>query len=238
MRFGKSWLVGEKKQDIEHIFDGIEGHEDAKNMLLWAMQSEKPVHILLKGPFGIAKTQLIKRVRKYVGEKNSHYAIGSRTSKAGLSDLFITRPNLEYLFLDEMESLKRNDQYVLLSATEDGEISETLFGKTKGRHAQTDVRVFATTNNTRKLDRALLTRFTIVNMDGYTVEEFVSIAEKLAVSEGIDKKMIAYIAVRVYYRFYEPTPRDVIKVARMTKGDVEKIETCLKIMGKKEVDKE
>lgn len=220
-----------QKQDISTIFDDIVGHDDAKSILTWAIQSDKPVHVLLKGPFGIAKTELTKRVMAYVGEKNSHWAIGSRTSKSGLSDLFITNPNIEYLFIDEFESLPKKDQYVLLSAMEDGVVSETLYGKTKGRKVKVNVRVIATSNEIRKIDRALLTRFSVVNMKGYSEKEFVRVALHKAQTEGIEQRTIEFIAVGVYNNFHEPNVRDVIKIARLTKGDLDKIITAITVMG-------
>lgn len=232
-------LVSKPKTIPTDIFANIVGHEDAKAVLTMALESVKPVHVLLKGPFGIGKTELMQDIKNYVGEKNSHWAIGSRTSKSGLSDLFITNPNIQYLFIDEFESLPRKDQYVLLSAMQDGVISETLYGKTKGRKVKVNVRVFASSNDTRKIDRALLTRFTVVNMDGYTEDEFVDISFKKAETEGVEKDTIELIARAVYKTFYEPNVRDVIKIARLSKGDEDKIIKLIMVLGtKKQWEKE
>lgn len=227
----KTWFGSRKQKSMDGIFDNIVGHDDAKAVLAMAMESVKPVHVLLKGPFGIGKTELMEDIKDYVGEKNSHWAIGSRTSKSGLSDLFITHPNIEYLFIDEMESLPRKDQYVLLSAMQDGVVSETLYGKTKGRKVKVNVRVFASSNDTRKIDRALLTRFTIVNMEGYSEDQFVQIALAKSLGENIETETIEFIARAVYKTFFEPTVRDVMKVARMSKGDEDKIIKLIAVLG-------
>jgi MoxR-like ATPase len=223
-------LIG-KRTNLENMFDNIVGHDDAKDVLVMAVQSVKPVHVLLKGPFGIGKTELMQDIRNYVGDRNSHWAIGSRTSKAGLSDLLLEKNNLEYLFIDEMESLPRKDQYVLLSAMENGVISETLYGKTKGRQKKVNVRVIATSNDTRKLDRALLTRFSIVNMGSYSEDEFVKIALAKSLGENVEQDTIEFIARAVYSQFSEPTVRDVIKVARLSKGDEDKILKLISVLG-------
>ena len=110
-------------------------------------------------------------------------------------------------------------------------VSETLFGKTKGRRVKVNVRVVATSNNTTKIDRALLTRFSVVNINGYTEEEFVKIALHLAEKEGVEQDAIEFIARAVYNNFYEPNVRDVIKIARLTKGDEAKIITAITVLG-------
>lgn len=216
------------------IFSNIVGHEDAKEVLTMAMESTKPVHVLLKGPFGVGKTELMEDIKNFVGEKNSHWAIGSRTSKSGLSDLFITNPNIEYLFIDEFESLPKKDQYVLLSAMQDGVISETLYGKTKGRKVKVSVRVFASSNDTRKIDRALLTRFTVVNMSGYTEDQFVKIAFAKCM-ESIEAETLEFIARAVYKTFHEPTVRDVLRIVNLSKGDEDKILKLITILGVKKL---
>lgn len=147
---------------------------------------------------------------------------------------FISNPNIEYLFIDEFESLPKKDQYVLLSAMQDGVISETLYGKTKGRKVKVSVRVFASSNDTRKIDRALLTRFTVVNMNGYTEDQFVKIAFAKCM-ESIEAETLEFIARAVYKTFHEPTVRDVLRIVNLSKGDEDKILKLITILGVKKL---
>jgi holliday junction DNA helicase RuvB len=222
-----------KKVNVDKIFANIIGQDDAKAVLTMAIQSVKPVHILLKGPYGIGKTELMLDVANHIGRKNTHFGIGSRISKAGLTDLFIKNPNLDYLFIDELETMKKADQAVLLSVMQHGIVSETLYKKTKGREAKVNVRVIATTNDTRNVLRALQTRFGICEMGAYTQEEFTRVAVELCKSEDVTPSIAANIARLVYHNFYEPTPRDPVRIARLSKGDEDKIIQLIRIMGKK-----
>ena len=113
-------------------FKNIVGHDHAKAVLKMAVEAVQPVHILLVGPMGIAKTELVLDVEKYVGKRNSHFSIGSRVSKAGIGDLLF-KEDLEYLFIDEMETMARKDQAVLLSVLQHGIVSETLYKKSVRR---------------------------------------------------------------------------------------------------------
>lgn len=131
-----------------------------------------------------------------VGKKNSHFATGSRISKAGLGELLIRNKNLEYLFIDEMETTSRKDQAVLLSVMQHGIVSETLYGKV--REARVNVRVIASSNDTRKIDRALLTRFLVCHMDSYTEDEFIAVALDKCKTENVSQDIAEDVARLVY----------------------------------------
>jgi Holliday junction DNA helicase RuvB len=210
----------------------VVGHQDAKDILNMAIQADKACHILLKGSFGIAKTELLLDVEKYVGKKNSHFAIGSRISKAGLGDLLIRNKNLEYLFIDEMETMSKKDQAVLLSVMQHGIVSETLYGKM--RETKVNVRVIASSNDTKKIDRGLLTRFLVCHMDSYSEDEFVAVALEKCKTENISQDIAEDVARLVYNNVSEPTTRDVIKVVRLSKGDEGKIRKLMGVIGKRE----
>jgi Holliday junction DNA helicase RuvB len=212
-------------------FKNIVGHQDTKDILNMAIQADKACHILLKGPFGIGKTEMMLDVLNYVGKKNSHFAIGSRISKAGLGDLLIRNKNLEYLFIDEMETMSRKDQALLLSVMQHGIISETLYGKT--RETKVNVRVIASCNDTRKIERALLTRCLVCHMDSYTEGEFVAVALEKCKTENISQDIAEDVARLVYNEVSEPTTRDVIKIVRLSKGDEDKIRTLIGIIRKR-----
>jgi Holliday junction DNA helicase RuvB len=219
----------------ECSFKNVVGHQDVKDVLNMAIQADKACHILLKGAFGIGKTEMMLDVLNYVGKKNSHFAIGSRISKAGLGDLLIRNKNIEYLFIDEMETMSRKDQAVLLSVMQHGIVSETLYGKV--REAKVSVRVIASSNDTRKIERALLTRFFVCNMNSYSEDEFVAVALEKCKTENISQDVAEDVARLVYNKVSEPTTRDVIKLVRLSKGDEEKIIKLIGVIRKKEPGK-
>lgn len=74
-----------------------------------ALLSKKPIHILLVGPPGTAKTMFLSDIsRRY---KESYFVVGSNTTKAGfLNVLFEHSPML--VLIDELEKMNRNVKIV------------------------------------------------------------------------------------------------------------------------------
>jgi holliday junction DNA helicase RuvB len=194
-------------------FKNIVAHEYAKNVLSLALQSTEPVHVILVGPMGIGKTEMLLETEKYVGKENSHFAIGSRISKAGLSDLLLQNSNIEYLFIDEMEAMSRKDQAVLLSVQQHGIVSETLHGKV--REANVSITVFATSNDTRRLLPALVSRFFIVNLTEYKYDEFIKVSKTKLAAEGVIEEA-EFIADYIFNTLPKHDIRDVIQIGRLT----------------------
>jgi MoxR-like ATPase len=197
-------------------FKNIIGHQYAKNVLTLSLQSNKPVHIILVGPMGIAKTEMLLEIERYVGKKNSHFAIGSRISKAGLGDLLIKNSNIQYLLIDEIETMSRKDQAILLSVQQHGTVYETLYGKV--RDAKVCTTVFATSNDTSKLLPALLSRFLIVNMTDYKYDEFIQVSKTRLATEGVTQEEAEFIADYIFNRLPRHNIRQVIQVSRLTCG--------------------
>jgi len=103
-------------------FENIVGNDDTKLILNKAIQSRKPVHVLLVGKPGSAKTMFLTEIMRSVRE--CYFTIGSNTTKAGLvNQLFEKEP--KYLLIDELDKMSGNDQVSLLHLMETGIISET-----------------------------------------------------------------------------------------------------------------
>jgi len=101
------------------IFEKIFGYEGIKRTLVRSLDSKEPVHILLVGPPGQAKTLFLKCVLEAFGEKKAFFTVGGNASKSGLIDvLFDMQP--KYLLIDEIEHLKPEYQTALLSLMETG----------------------------------------------------------------------------------------------------------------------
>jgi ATP-dependent Lon protease len=100
---------------------------------------------------------------------------------------------------------------------ETGIISETK--KTCRREMQLeDIKVFATSNDTKAVCNPLLSRFIVVNIPQYTDEEFKEIVvQRLTFKEGVSEEVAKDIANQVIQRLNRRDLRDCIKVARIAK---------------------
>ena len=213
--------------NTEDLFKGIFGHENIKSILRMALRSCKPVHVLLTSPPGMAKTQFLLAIRD-ISENRSCFLIGSNSTKKGIIDLlFERRPQI--LLIDELETMSYDAQESLLNLMETGIISETK--KTCMRELQIeDIKVFATSNDTKNLLTPLLSRFIVIDIPPYTDHQFLDIAvQRLTIEEGISEELARNIARQVIQTVKRRDLRDCIKVARIAKTP-EEIESVLSIM--------
>jgi len=91
--------ITESKGNIS-IFDNVIGCEGIKRTFIRSLNSKDPVHILLIGPPGQAKTLFLKCILETYGEKKAFFTVGGNASKSGIIDvLFDMRP--KYLLIDE-----------------------------------------------------------------------------------------------------------------------------------------
>jgi len=140
------------------LFGNISGYEGIKRTFIRSLNSEQPVHLLLVGPPGQAKTLFLKCILETFGEKRAFFTVGGNASKSGLIDvMFDMQP--QYLLVDEIEHLKPEYQTTLLSLMETGILTQTLHSKI--RQIQLKTWVFATSNGTKKLSEPLLSRFRV-----------------------------------------------------------------------------
>lgn len=130
------------------MFDKIVGYEGIKRTFLRSLNSTEPVHILLVGPPGQAKTMFLKSILQAFGHNKAFFTVGGNASKSGIIDvLFDVRP--KYLLVDEIEHLRSEYQTILLSLMETGILTQTLHNKV--RQTQLKTWVFATSNGTKRL---------------------------------------------------------------------------------------
>jgi len=194
-------------------FENIVGNDDTKLILNKAIQSRKPVHVLLVGKPGSAKTMFLTEIMRSVRE--CHFTIGSNTTKAGLvNQLFEKEP--KYLLIDELDKMSGNDQVSLLHLMETGIISETKVKKT--RQLELVSWVIATANSCEKIVAPLLSRFVILEVPEYTFEEFREISVARLRDENVDRILAVTIAEKVWTELGSKDVRDLVKVARLTKG--------------------
>jgi Holliday junction DNA helicase RuvB len=209
--------IGIKSQsNSRYNFENIVGHDDIKLIFKRAINSKVPIHVLLVGKPGSAKTLFLTTVMRVI--KDSYFIIGSNTTKAGLiNQLFERRP--KFLLIDELDKMNKVDQTSLLHLMETCMVSETKIKKT--RQIELTSWVFATANSSEEIIEPLLSRFLVVELPQYTFEEFTEIAISRLAREKVNRYMAAVVAEKVWYELDSRNIRDVIKVARLVTNQVD-----------------
>jgi replication-associated recombination protein RarA len=88
------------------LFGEILGHQDIKKILIRSLLSNEPVHVLLVGSPGSAKTLFLTQIIHSF--KSGIFAVASNTTRAGLMDQpFKTMP--KYLLIDGLEKMNVAD---------------------------------------------------------------------------------------------------------------------------------
>ena len=198
------------------IFGNILGYDGIKRTFVRSLTSKEPVHILLVGPPGQAKTLFLRCILQTFGEQKAFFSVGGNASKSGLIDmLFDLRP--KYLLVDEIEHLKPEYQTTMLSLMESGILTQTMHSKVRQIHLKTWV--FATSNGTKKLSEPLLSRFRVMYLSKYEFSQFYEIAVKKLLAEGLDKKAADEIAISVWEQVPNPNIRNCMQIGRLVKNE-------------------
>ena len=189
-----------------------------------AILSKRPVHVLLVGSPGSAKTMFLTEIMRHY--KAAYFVVGSNTTKAGLlNQLFERKPR--FLLIDELEKMNNTDQTSLLHLMETGIISETKIKKT--RQMELTSWVFATANSCQKIIEPLLSRFIVLEIPEYTFEQFTEIAVRRLTKEKVDKQVASVIAERVWNELDSRDIRDVIKVGRLA-SNIQEVSSIVRMM--------
>jgi Holliday junction DNA helicase RuvB len=201
---------------LEHsdrLFENIVGYDDVKKIFTYALNSSLPVHILLVGPPGSAKTLFLMECMKL---SRSYFTLGSHSTKAGMLDyLFNNRPR--NLIIDEIEYMAIKDQAALLSLMETGILSETKYEKTRKSVMRTWV--FASCNNEKKLLTPLLSRFFVLYFKKYDYPTFEKISNHILSREcNLDSDISTLIASLVWNKLKSRDIRDCMKIGRISKN--------------------
>ena len=215
------------------LFNNIVGYDNIKKIFYFAIRSHLPVHILLVGPPGSAKTLFLM---EGMNLQRSYFTLGSHSTKAGMVDyLFVNRPR--YLIIDEIEYMAIKDQAMLLSLMETGILSETKFEKT--RRSVMKTWVFASCNNEKKLLTPLLSRFIVLHFKKYDYKTFLNITKYILLKEcNLEQNCSELIAYKVWNELKSRDIRDCIKIGRLSKDseDINLITNTLKQYKKNDND--
>ena len=205
-------------------FKEILGHYETKEILNKAIVSKNPVHILLVGRPGSAKTMFLLEINRLF--KSSIFVVGSNTTKAGLTNqLFDNRP--KFVLVDELEKMSYSDQNSLLHLMENGMVSETKINKTREMLLRSSV--FASANSTIKIAEPLLSRFLVVKIPDYSFEEFMDIAIFQLKREKIDVMTARTISQKVWQELENRDIRNVIKLGRLARN-IHEAELIIRIL--------
>ena len=171
-----------------------------------------------------AKSLFLLCIESIPGAK---YVIGSRASKAGISDYLINyKPRI--LLIDEFDKMHIQDIAVLLSMMETGRVSEMLYGKT--REVELDTVVFAAANTMKGLPPEAKSRFQILHFTEYSEDEFKQVVVNVLKRRGVDEDLAQYIAQSVWSTLGSKDPREAIRIAKLasTKEEVDEVIDVLK----------
>lgn len=199
-------LESNKKILFEEII-----HQDAvKRIFIKALLSNEPIHILLAGTPGSAKSLFLTEIMRCF--KSSLFVVGSNSTKAGLiNQLFDKLP--QYLLIDELDKMNAVDQASLLNLMESGLISETKINKT--REQKLTLRVFAAANSADKVIEPLLSRFMVLQLPEYTFEEFRQIGVSRLKKLGFESRLANAIVDQVWNQLHSKNIRDVLKIGKL-----------------------
>lgn len=211
-----SYQEAEEPQDVpEDLFSVIHLHDDKKEIIMRALNSEKPVHVLLVGSVATAKSLFLMELSRLPG---AEYILGSSLTKAGLYDLMFTK-SPRYLCIDEIEKVSDYENIsCLLSLMETGILSETKYRRRRVRQFRTWI--FAGANRDDILPAEIVSRFRpfILRFREYTPDEFLEVATKvLTEREGISPSLAQYISHKVLNELYTRDVRAARNVARIAK---------------------
>lgn len=219
----------EEKEIPPDLMDIIVGHEDKKFIIKRCLNSPRPVHALLFGSIGSAKTLMLEELSRL---PRSHFVLGSSLTKAGLFEvLFTERPT--YLILDELDKIDDTQNLAaLLSLMERGTLSETKYKRHP--HIKLTTWVFASANKISRIPPELMSRFLKLHFHDYDDTEFVDVSVRvLKEREGVPESLSLFIAQEVLRKLGSRDVRDCIRIARLLKEkSKEEISHLVEIMMK------
>ena len=196
------------------LFDDVYGYEDIKQLFFKTLygESEDRVHFMMIGPPASAKSLLLLCLEKLPKAK---YALGSRSSKAGLAE-YLMNVEPRYLLIDEVDKMPLQDYAILLSLCETGRVTEVIYGKM--REVQLDTIVFACGNRLDEMPPEVVSRFQVLHFFPYSEAEFKEIVSHVLTRRQVSPDLALYIAQKVSSELESRDVRQAIRVARLAKN--------------------
>lgn len=202
----------------DDLFNDVIGYEDAKWLIRRGITADKITNFLLVGPPGSAKTVFLMCITDLGG---AEFIPAMDASGAGFLDvMFDEQP--QYVLFDELDDMPAGAQKTLSSYTETGIVKEVKYNKT--RRMQTNTKTLASANDLSGVLDHIEDRFTVLEFDSYTLDEYIEICEHiLPEREGAGPQESRQIAKLLWEQNKEGDVRDAIAVARLSRGDPERV---------------
>jgi len=217
-------VITEKTINIpQDLFDVIEGYDDIKEFILMSLRADEPVHCLLIGAPGTAKSLFLMELERLDG---SRFVTAGTATKVGIRDIiFEELPRI--LLIDEIDKISDpKDLSCLLTWMESGRIIIAKHGKREERRGKGWV--FAAGNRIDKLPPELIDRFQVFHIKPYTREQFKRIVTNYLVKrKNIDHELASYIAEKVGE--YTVSVREAIRIAKLAKSK-EQVDKIIEII--------
>ena len=218
-------------------FRMVEGMDDIKYVLEQSIRrqhdtrvtgQDRRIHVLLVGPPGVSKSLLLLEAEKEIPEDRRVFVLGSQVSKAGLRELLLSNPNVDFVLIDELDKMGKEDYDVLLSLMETGRIAVLKYKMQ--RDVKVMATVIATANYLGRIPVELLDRFLLLYVESYDSQDFVKVATRVLVERGKLEREQAEEIARLCWEYGYRSIRDVVRVANFAQGDVSKAHEMLEIM--------
>lgn len=215
----------------EGLFDDVVGYDKVKWLLRRGITTQEITNFLLVGPTGSAKTVFLMCINEHLD--NSEFVSGNPTTGPGVLDVMFTETP-KYMLIDEMDDMDSGVQKVLTQYTETGIIDETKIGK--NRKLKTNTKTFASANTTDTIIDQIEDRFLDLHFEPYTRDEYIEVCEHiLPRKEDTEKDEARRIAEMLWEQTDTGDVRRAIQVARLSRGDPEKVIEALDDYSRNEV---
>ena len=202
------------RREQKNIFEHIYGHNSLKTIFYNALTSEQPIHILLTGAPGTAKTLFLEAVGNNV--PNASFITSNSTGPGILRHLYENK-KLRYLCIDEIEKIPRDQLAVLLTLMDSGRLIVTK--KTMMVNRLQEVTIFATCNRVDRLAPEMQSRFLKFHLKEYNFSEFNLVTRNIATKKFNQSIEFAEkIADSVWNKMNSKDIRDCIKLMRLCKN--------------------
>jgi MoxR-like ATPase len=221
---GANFKMVEGMDDVKYVLDqSIKRQHDTR-----VTGQDLRIHVLLAGPPGVSKSLLLLEAEKEIPEDRRVFVLGSQVSKAGLRERLLSNPNVDFILIDELDKMGKEDYDVLLSLMETGRIA--VLKHKMQRDEKVMATVLATANYLERIPVELLDRFLLLYVESYDSQDFVRVASRLLVERGKLERAQAEEVARLCWEYGYRSIRDVVRVANFAQGDVNKAHEMLKIM--------
>lgn len=192
MKFEGLSSVFHRDPSLRDAWKSIIAREDQKDILERAVTSNEPTQILLNGPPASAKSLLMTEACDKI--KGWKYLDASTLSGRGLIEFLDMNRTAKVICIDELDKLNRRDQTALYNFLDE---HRRVLYQTKDYKVDfrlPNVKVVASSNSLKKLNKPLQSRFLRLTVPPYTEEEYQQITVNLFKEKGYPTEMALIVA--------------------------------------------